>query len=151
MQRIEHSLRGAQIRSRETLREAVVYGCHNLSRVVALILRCSQAGTAQGAPQFPKEGALFPGYVDRTDEAVLGRRNGPRRRFLNQQFSLDAKEFGNVPALCPAVSSRQRLVDGGEGFANLSQPGDALRQDTKVLGEATEPPGVRACVERRDH
>src|ERR1700692_90652 len=75
-QRPKHRARGTQIRCIEALREPVVHRGEELPRFVLPILPCPQAGKADGNPQFPRQGILLTGRLDRLGEAAFGRRNG---------------------------------------------------------------------------
>jgi hypothetical protein len=75
-QRFKHRARRTQIRCLEALRESAVHGREKLSRIVLPILPNPQAGKAESNPQFPRQGIMLPGHLERLGEAAFGRRDG---------------------------------------------------------------------------
>jgi len=62
---------------------------------------------------------------------LLGRRRGLRRTLPQDEFTFDAQELGDAPALLIALGSRERLVDYREPFGSFSVTPEGVRN----LGE----------------
>jgi transposase len=75
-QRLKHRACATQIRCREALCKPLVHRCEELSRIIPPILPDSEAGKAEGSPQFPRQGTLLPGHLERIGEAEFSRRDG---------------------------------------------------------------------------
>ena len=70
-----------------------------------------QASKTCGCPQLPSQGTLLARAIERAQEVPLGRRRGLRRTLTQQEFTFDAQELCDAPALLGALGSRERLVD----------------------------------------
>ena len=65
--------------------------------------------------------------IERAQEVPLGRRRGLRRTLTQQEFTFDAQELCDAPALLGALGSRERLVDYPEPFGSLTVTTEGIR------------------------
>ena len=64
---------------------------------------------------------------------LLGGCRGLRRTLPQDEFTLDAQELGDAPALLIALGSRERLVDYREPFGSFSVTAEGVRNLGKKL------------------
>ena len=78
-----------------------------------------------------KEDALLARPIYRVPKMLLGPFSCLRRTLPQDEFTFDAQEFGDAPALLIALGSRERLVDYREPFGSLAVTTEGVRN----LGE----------------
>src|ERR1700692_2833439 len=113
-------LRGLQVGGFKTLAEAIVHRLQKAACLGGPTLVMLQACKACRCSQLPRQRALPARPIERLQEVLFGRRRGLRCTIAQDEFTLDAHELGDAPALLDALGPCERLVDYRERFGSFT-------------------------------